>query len=72
MAGLVNGCIIARESNVVRVDFGRRPEPPAPRFPGAGALRGDCPSEPLEHEPGMTHPFVRAGGGAGVLASCPS
>ena len=31
--------VIARENNVVLVDF-RRPDPPAPRFPGAGALRG--------------------------------
>jgi hypothetical protein len=31
--------VIARESNVVRVDFNREPDPPAPRFPGAGALR---------------------------------
>jgi hypothetical protein len=33
--------VIARESNVVRVDFNREPDPPAPRFPGAGALRDD-------------------------------
>jgi len=33
-------CVIGRENNVVRVDFTRKPEPlPAPRFPGAGALR---------------------------------
>ena len=31
--------VIARESNVLRVDFNREPDPPAPRFPGAGALR---------------------------------
>jgi hypothetical protein len=31
--------VIAREANVVRVDFGREPDPPAPRFPGAGAQR---------------------------------
>jgi hypothetical protein len=31
--------IIWREANVVRVDFQREPDPPAPRFPGAGALR---------------------------------
>ena len=31
--------IVARESNVLRVDFRRDPDPPAPRFPGAGALR---------------------------------
>jgi hypothetical protein len=31
--------VIARDSNVLRVDFARRPDPPAPCFPGAGALR---------------------------------
>ena len=31
--------ITARESNVVRVNFNREPDPRAPRFPGAGALR---------------------------------
>ena len=31
--------IIARQRNVVRVDFRREPEPPSPRFPGAAALR---------------------------------
>lgn len=31
--------VIARDSNVLRVDFARQPEPPAPQFPGAGALR---------------------------------
>jgi hypothetical protein len=30
--------VIERESNIVRVDFGHEPDPPAPRFPGAGAL----------------------------------
>jgi hypothetical protein len=29
------GHIIGRESNVVRVDFGRESDPPAPQFPGA-------------------------------------
>lgn len=32
--------IIARDRNVVRVRFDRRdPDPPAPKFPGAAALR---------------------------------
>jgi hypothetical protein len=31
--------ITAREGNVLRVDFWREPDPPAPKFPGAGALR---------------------------------
>jgi hypothetical protein len=34
--GFAERYVIARESNVVRVDFARRPDPPAPRFPGAG------------------------------------
>ncbi len=32
-------CVIAREDNIVVVDFGRRPEPPQPPFPGANGLR---------------------------------
>jgi hypothetical protein len=35
----VDRYVIARESNVVRVNFRLEPDPPAPRFPGAGALR---------------------------------
>lgn len=35
----INGRILWREANVVRVDFHKEPDPPAPRFPGAGALR---------------------------------
>ncbi len=31
--------VIARESNVVRADFNREPDPPAPYFPGANGLR---------------------------------
>ena len=31
--------IIARDCNVVRVDFRREPDPPSPKFPGAAALR---------------------------------
>jgi len=31
--------VIAREHNVLRVDFSREPDPPAPRFPGANAMR---------------------------------
>jgi hypothetical protein len=31
--------IISRESNVLRVDFSRDPDPPAPKFPGAAGLR---------------------------------
>jgi hypothetical protein len=45
--------VIGREDNVVVVDF-RRTNPPAPHFPGAGALRAtvvandDVPSESYE------------------------
>ena len=38
-ADLLDRLVIAREQNVIRVDFERRPDPPAPHFPGAGALR---------------------------------
>jgi hypothetical protein len=31
--------VIAREDNVVHVDFGRDSRPPRPPFPGAAALR---------------------------------
>jgi len=31
--------VIGRENNVVIVDFSREPDPPAPRFPEANALR---------------------------------
>jgi hypothetical protein len=37
--GFAERYVIARDSNVVRVDFTRRRDPSAPRFPGAGALR---------------------------------
>jgi len=38
----MNACnryVLGREHNVVHVDFGRKPDPPAPQFPGATALR---------------------------------
>jgi hypothetical protein len=38
MVGSAERFVIARENNVVLVDF-RRPDPPAPVFPGAGGLR---------------------------------
>jgi hypothetical protein len=34
-----NRYVVGREHNVVHVDFGRKPDPPAPEFPGAAALR---------------------------------
>lgn len=39
MLSVVERHVIARESNVVRVDFSREPDPPAPCCPGAGGLR---------------------------------
>jgi hypothetical protein len=30
--------IIERENNILRVDFRREPDPPAPKFRGAGAM----------------------------------
>jgi hypothetical protein len=39
MLSVVHHHVIARESNVVRVDFNREPDPPAPCFPGANGLR---------------------------------
>ena len=39
MLSIVERHVIARESNVVRVDFSREPDPPAPCFPGANGLR---------------------------------
>jgi hypothetical protein len=38
MVGSAERFVIARENNVVRVDF-RRSDPPAPDFPGAGGMR---------------------------------
>jgi hypothetical protein len=39
IATMIDRYVIGRERNVVRVDFSRKPEPPGPTFPGAGALR---------------------------------
>ncbi len=40
--------VIARQDNVVRVDFGREPDPPAPRFPGATGLRSGGDNECID------------------------
>jgi hypothetical protein len=37
--------VIARDDNVLLVDFGRGPQPPAPRFPGASGLRATRPED---------------------------
>ena len=39
MMRVIDRHVIARENNVVRVDFSREPDPPAPCFPGANGLR---------------------------------
>jgi len=39
MSSVIERHVIARESNVVCVDFSRDPDPPAPCFPGANGLR---------------------------------
>jgi hypothetical protein len=48
-----HGRIIGRENNVVRVDFGREADPPAPTFPGANGLR------PVEKEVASIGPPIR-------------
>ena len=40
--------VIARERKIVRVDFSREPDPPAPKFPGAAALRNTNWQEPAD------------------------
>jgi hypothetical protein len=40
--------VIARERNVIQVDFRREPDPPAPKFPGAAALRNASWWEPAD------------------------
>jgi hypothetical protein len=39
MLRTVDCYVIARDRNVLRVDFSREPDPPAPCFPGANGLR---------------------------------
>jgi hypothetical protein len=39
MLSTVDCCVIARDRDVLRVDFSREPDPPAPCFPGANGLR---------------------------------
>jgi hypothetical protein len=46
--GFAERYVIARENNVVRVDFARRSDPPTPPFPGAGALRSHGESSGLD------------------------
>jgi hypothetical protein len=37
--GVVDRYVVRRDDNVVHVNFAHEPDPPAPRFPGAGSLR---------------------------------
>ena len=46
MFSVIKGRVIGRNGNIVVVDFSREPNPPAPRFPGAGGLREQCRNEP--------------------------
>ncbi len=39
MQTVIKNRVIGRIENVVLVVFSRKPEPPAPRFPGASGLR---------------------------------
>ena len=41
MLSVTKEYVIGRKGNIVLVGFGRKPEPPAPRFPGASGLRED-------------------------------
>ena len=61
MLSIVDRHVIARESNVVRVDFKRDPDPPAPHFPGAIGLR----LSPCERDEGETATAAIAIRGAG-------
>ena len=49
-----NRYVLGREHNVVHVNFERTPDPPAPKFPGAAALRrtAHC-SRPLDAFAGL-------------------
>ena len=40
-ANLMSRYVLARENNVLRLDFRREPDSPGPRFPGGAALRSD-------------------------------
>jgi hypothetical protein len=51
-----NRYVLGREHNVVHVDFGREPDPPAPKFPGAAALRSSAPYPPPFKACGITIP----------------
>ena len=51
MKTVLDRYVIEQECNVIRVNFRREPDPPAPKFPGAGALRNELPALPSSHPP---------------------
>jgi hypothetical protein len=59
--------VIGRESNVVRVDFRRKPDPPAPLFPGAGALRMAPANDDISR-----HKDAVAAGASGLTGTTPA
>lgn len=70
MLSAVDRYVISRENNVVRVDFSREPDPPAPCFPGAGGLHfGETGSGGWEAPPAF---ILRAAGrvGRGRRSAC--
>ena len=65
--GYADRYVIARDGNVVRVDFARRRDPPAPLFPGAGALRPATRAAMDQSEPqARSAPFPRLRGRRGT------
>jgi hypothetical protein len=36
---VIDRYVVGRDDNVIHVDFGQEPDPPAPRFPGAASSR---------------------------------
>ncbi len=62
MSFIRHGHIIGREHNVVRVDFGYEPDPPAPKFPGANGFRPakeeECEQQCMASPMGPTIPVL--------------
>jgi hypothetical protein len=58
----ISDYVIAREDNVLHVEFGRDTRPPNPTFPGAGARRAESPNaaHANSHRPPLLdHPVRR-------------
>ena len=60
MLSIIDRYVIARESNVVRVDFSPEPDPPAPCFPGANGFR--LSNAPANRADAASAVAIRAGG----------